>query len=75
MFATTILEGSEIARARQAELSADSDRIAKESDATEEGTPVKRKMRERKIKRDTSKGRGGDGTRIEKADDEPAAEA
>jgi small subunit ribosomal protein S2 len=75
LFAQTILEGTEISRARQAEFSADSERLAKESDSTEEGTAIKRKMRERKIRKDVSKGHGGDGIRIEKPDTEEAPEA
>ncbi len=75
LFADTILEGTEISRARQAEFSADSERLAKESDSTEDGTAIKRKMRERKIRKDVSKGHGGDGIRIEKSDTEVAPEA
>lgn len=49
VMADAIIEGSEVARARQAEMSADSDRQTKESDATgDDPAHIRRKMRERK---------------------------
>lgn len=49
VMAEAILEGSEVARARQAEMAADGDRQAKESDTPgEDSAHVRRKMRERK---------------------------
>jgi small subunit ribosomal protein S2 len=47
LFADTIIEGTEIARAHQAEFSADSDRFGKENEGTDD-LSVKRKMRERR---------------------------
>ena len=51
-----VLEGSEIARARQAELSSDSERVAKESDSGEEKPKVQRRMRERRSGRARQRG-------------------
>ena len=50
LFADTILEGTEIARAHQAEHSADSDRFGKENESGEDQSVIKRKMRERRGK-------------------------
>lgn len=61
VFADAILDGTQIARARQAENMADGDRMHKESDTQEDSSLVKRKMRERRIKKEVGKGRGGDG--------------
>jgi len=53
IMADAILEGSEVSRARQAELASDSERLAKESESTsiEDQAQIRRKMRERKVKR------------------------
>jgi len=54
VMADAINEGTEISRIRMAELSADSERAAKESDMTEDDDQpkVRRKMRERKGRTD-----------------------
>ena len=54
VMADAVLEGSELAKARAAELSADPERIAKESDSTdsEDAPKVQRRFRERKGKKD-----------------------
>lgn len=56
-----IIEGREVARQRLAELEASADRVSKESEEiVEEAPQIKRRMRERKIKKpDAGKGRGG----------------
>lgn len=49
IMADAVLEGSEVAKRSMADMSADDDRVAKESDAaSEDTTKVKRKFRERK---------------------------
>jgi len=61
IMADAIIEGNEVARQRQAELEASSERASKETEEViEEATQIKRRMRERKIKKpDAGKGRGG----------------
>mgnify|MGYP000440653631 CR=1 FL=1 len=61
IMADAIIEGNEVARQRQAELEASSERASKETEeVVEEATQIKRRMRERKIKKpDAGKGRGG----------------
>jgi len=51
LFAKTITEGTEIAKAHQAEKSAEKERVAKETDSTDDAPIVKRVMRERKPKK------------------------
>jgi hypothetical protein len=46
--ADAIAEGSQIARTRRAEMSADQERFAKEQEEGEDESKVQRKMRERK---------------------------
>ncbi len=79
IMAESILEGSELSRIRQAELAADPDRLAKESDATfEDSSQVRRKMRERKAKKIEGKTRvdgRGKGAPIEVETDRPEDEA
>ena len=79
VMADAILEGSEIARARQAELASDVDRIAKEGDKTglEDQSQIHRKMRERKVKRVEGKTRvdgRGKGAPIEIETEKPVDE-
>lgn len=58
VMADAVNEGYEVARAKQAELGSDMDRMAKESDTTsEEPAHIRRKMRERKPKRADGKTR------------------
>ncbi|MCX7737226.1 MAG: 30S ribosomal protein S2 [Candidatus Kapabacteria bacterium] len=61
IMADAIIEGTEVARQRRAELEASSERASKETEEVVEEVPqIKRKMRERKIKKpDAGKGRGG----------------
>ena len=61
IMADAIIEGNEVARQRQAELEASSERTSKETEeVVEETTQIRRRMRERKIKKpDAGKGRGG----------------
>ncbi len=61
VMAGAIKEGNEVARQRQAELEASSERASKETEEVVEESPqIKRRMRERKIKKpDAGKGRGG----------------
>ena len=55
VFANAILDGTQIARAKQAEQMADGERHTKESDTDESGV-VKRRMRERRVKKEAGKG-------------------
>lgn len=55
LFAKTIIEGNVIAREHAAERKSDSDRFSKENDETEEAPVVKRKLRERRSKKDNPK--------------------
>jgi small subunit ribosomal protein S2 len=59
IMADAILEGTEVARERQAELSAETERVAKESDtaSAEEKPKVQRRMRERRSQRGSRRGR------------------
>lgn len=55
VLADEILVGTEVARARQAELSADIEKMTKEEAGAEESTHVKRRMRERKPRKGDGK--------------------
>lgn len=74
IMADAIIEGNEVARQRQAELEASSERASKETEeVVEEVTPIKRRMRERKIKKpDAGKGRGGNRKSLVQSESEEA---
>lgn len=72
VFANAILDGTQIARAKQAEQMADGERHTKESDTDESGV-VKRRMRERRVKKEAGKG-NINGTRMNDKEHEATEE-
>ncbi|TAL70287.1 MAG: 30S ribosomal protein S2 [Bacteroidetes bacterium] len=65
VIADAVIEGTEIARARQAELSSDSERASKESDSGEEKPRVQRRMRERRSGKGRPRGQRGEQIKVQ----------